>query len=158
MKKFDLSSWPILIVSDKINALSDEGCWLQELIKQLETQQDCSIIMSVTYSDAVDIVYSREDLGAILIDWDLQSIGRGHSKTIMRSNRFANAAEPQNKSAPPICWHLSGKEIITYLYYSWIDRGFCGRHSRCNFYTDQRYGMETYRYFTISVGTYRCGM
>ncbi len=122
MKKFDLSSWPILIVSDKINALSDEGCWLQELIKQLETQQDCSIIMSVTYSDAVDIVYSREDLGTILIDWDLQSIGRGHSKTIMRNNRFANASDPQNKSAADLLAFIRerNKQIPVLLM---IDRG-----------------------------------
>lgn len=102
MKKFDLSSWPILIVSDKINSLNDEGRWLQELIKQLETQQDCSVILSVTYSDAIDIVFSREDLGTILIDWDLQAIGRGHSKTIMKNNRFANAFEHKNKSAADV--------------------------------------------------------
>jgi len=71
MKKFDLSSWPVLIVSGQVHRENDEGARLREIIDNLETQQDCSVIISLTYHDADEIFQSRTDPGAVLVDWDI---------------------------------------------------------------------------------------
>ena len=65
--------WPILIVSGQFNELSDEGFRLDSLVKELKDVQLCSVIPSYTYHDAKEIIISRSDLGAIVIDWDLQN-------------------------------------------------------------------------------------
>lgn len=80
MKKLDKSSWPVLLISDQLPMQNDEGCWLREITAVLEKQQGCSVIVSYTYSDAHDVVFSREDLGTIVIDWDLKEMGRLHKK------------------------------------------------------------------------------
>lgn len=80
MEKLDKSSWPVLLISDQLPMQNDEGCWLREITTVLEKQQECSVIVSYTYSDAHDVVFSREDLGTIVIDWDLKEIGRLHKK------------------------------------------------------------------------------
>ena len=76
MRKVDKSSWPILIVSDQLGLKSDSGLWLDRLDGQLRQQQDCSTILSSSYTDACDIIRSREDLGTIVIDWDLKNEGK----------------------------------------------------------------------------------
>ncbi len=72
MKKIDKASWPILIVSDQIGMKNDSGIWLDRIAEKLVKDQDCSIIYSSSYTDACDIVRSREDLGTVLMDWDLK--------------------------------------------------------------------------------------
>jgi arginine decarboxylase len=79
MKKFDLSSWPVLIVSGQVHQENDEGSRLREIIDSLETQQGCSVIISLTYHDADDVFQSRTDPGAVLVDWDIS----GGLKTAM---------------------------------------------------------------------------
>ncbi|UCH95082.1 MAG: hypothetical protein JSV88_33180 [Candidatus Aminicenantes bacterium] len=71
MKKFDLSSWPILIVSGQVHQENDEGARLREVITHLTEDQDCSIIISLTYNDAYEVFQSRTDLGTVLVDWDI---------------------------------------------------------------------------------------
>jgi len=80
MKKIDISSWPVLLVSDQIQLQNDEGAWLREVVKDLTEQQNCSVMLSYAYSDAHDIVHAREDLGTIVIDWDLTEVGRWRKK------------------------------------------------------------------------------
>jgi arginine decarboxylase len=74
MKKFDLSSWPVLIVSNQVHQENDEGARLREIIANLETQQDCSVIISLTILDANEVFHSRTDLGAVLVDWDVPEV------------------------------------------------------------------------------------
>ncbi|MCX6579304.1 MAG: hypothetical protein NT166_03900 [Candidatus Aminicenantes bacterium] len=71
MKKFDTSSWPILIISGQVNEKNDEGFRLRELIEQLTKEQDCRVIISLTYHDGNEIFLSRTDLGAVVVDWDM---------------------------------------------------------------------------------------
>ncbi|MBU1052566.1 MAG: hypothetical protein KKC46_01915 [Proteobacteria bacterium] len=80
MKKIDKSSWPVLFVTDQINQKNDESAWLKELQEQLTREQDCSYILSTSFGDAHDIVFSREDLGAIVLDYNLADAGRLHRK------------------------------------------------------------------------------
>lgn len=74
MKKFDLSSWPVLIVSNQVHLENDEGSRLRELIDNLQTQQDCSVIISLTILDANEVFHSRTDLGAVMVDWDVPEV------------------------------------------------------------------------------------
>ena len=64
--------WPVLIVSGQFEALNDEGYRLRELEKQLTQVQNCSVISSFSYEDAIEVFVSRADIGAVVIDWDIQ--------------------------------------------------------------------------------------
>jgi arginine decarboxylase len=94
MEKLDKSAWPALIVSDRLNKETDEGCWLREIVTALEEEQDCSVLVSFAYGDAHDLIFTREDLGAIVIDWDLEDIGRMHKK-----NAIPEVELNQNRNA-----------------------------------------------------------
>lgn len=96
MGKTKRSFWPILLVSDKINSQEDEGNWLRRMIYHLEAEQDCTVIQSASYSDAIDMVYSREDLGLILLDWDLKDKGREHTKAQIVENVLSRSVEQKN--------------------------------------------------------------
>ena len=109
MKKIDKSSWPILFVTDQINQKNDEGAWLRELLEQLIREQNCSSIFSTSYGDAHDIIFSREDLGAIVIDYNLSEAGRFHSKNyhqgmennhVLLSNILIDFIRTRNQSIP----------------------------------------------------------
>lgn len=63
--------WPVLIVSGQFHDATDEGFRLNELVEELEEVQECSVIPSFTYEDSQEIFMSRNDLGAVVIDWDL---------------------------------------------------------------------------------------
>ncbi len=63
--------WPILIVSGQFHAKNDEGFRLRELVQNLKETQHCAVLPSYSYEDAIEIVVSRADLGAIVIDWDI---------------------------------------------------------------------------------------
>jgi lysine decarboxylase/arginine decarboxylase len=69
--KLDKREWPVLIVSSQFEAYSDEGSRLRELITQLTEVQECAVLTSLSYEDALHVFFSRADLGALVIDWDI---------------------------------------------------------------------------------------
>lgn len=69
--KLTKNQWPVLIVSGQFEAVNDEGYRLRELIDELEDVQECSVLESFNYEDAIDIIISRADLSAVVIDWDI---------------------------------------------------------------------------------------
>jgi len=93
MQKICKASWPVLFVSDKLQLKTDEGIWLREIIESLTKDQDCSVVLSYTYGDAGDIIYSREDLGTVVLDWDMEELGRLHKKNmnLMEMSKVTNA-------------------------------------------------------------------
>jgi lysine decarboxylase/arginine decarboxylase len=70
--KITKHAWPILIVSGEFESNNDEGFRLRALVEDLEGVQDCSVLPSFSYEDAIEIFISRNDLGAVVIDWDIQ--------------------------------------------------------------------------------------
>jgi lysine decarboxylase/arginine decarboxylase len=66
--------------------------WLQKIIKELGNKQDLRVMLSSTFSDAHELVYSREDLGTIILDWDMKEFGREHQK-----NSYLRAAMLKKK-------------------------------------------------------------
>jgi lysine decarboxylase/arginine decarboxylase len=68
-------------VSDQIQQQSDEGNWLREIVKALTEESGCRAVFCSSYGDAYDVVYSREDLGTIVVDWEIRNFGRVHKKT-----------------------------------------------------------------------------
>ncbi|MGE5340003.1 MAG: Orn/Lys/Arg decarboxylase N-terminal domain-containing protein [Candidatus Omnitrophota bacterium] len=108
MKKFDLSSWPVLIVSGQINEKNDEGTRLRELIANLETQQGCSVTLSLTYHDALEVFQSRTDLGAVLVDWDIDEKFMMASK--LDGEELIDTMRKRNKTIP--IWLLTERLII----------------------------------------------
>ena len=73
-------SWPVLFVSDQMQQQSDEGGWLREIVTTLTESHGCTAIFCSAYGDAHDIIYSREDLGTIIVDWEIRNFGRVHKK------------------------------------------------------------------------------
>ncbi|WP_320008362.1 Orn/Lys/Arg decarboxylase N-terminal domain-containing protein [Maridesulfovibrio sp.] len=63
--------WPVLIVSAQFDAKTDEGLRLRNLEEELTQEQECSVYPSYSYEDAAEIFISRADLGAVVIDWDI---------------------------------------------------------------------------------------
>lgn len=119
MGKLEMASWPVLVVSDQIKEQNDQGMWLREILSDLTEQQDCSILPSCGLGDAHDIVRSREDLGTIVIDWDLSEMGYLHEKNEylknkVESTKFAqvliNFIRKRNKNIPIIL--LTGRISI----------------------------------------------
>ena len=53
--KLNMSAWPILFVSHELNAGNDNGFRLREIIRELESTQECKVIQSFTYEDAAEI-------------------------------------------------------------------------------------------------------
>ena len=70
--KITKREWPVLIVSGQFEAFNDEGFRLRALVEELKTVQGCSVLRSLNYEDAMGVVVSRADLGALVIDWDIQ--------------------------------------------------------------------------------------
>jgi len=95
MGKLEMASWPVLIVSDQIKEENDQGLWLREILRDLTEQQDCSILPSCGLGDAHDIVRSREDLGTIVIDWDLSEMGYLHEKNEYLKDKIKNTRSAQ---------------------------------------------------------------
>ena len=89
--------WPILIVSGQFNELSDEGFRLEKLVKELKEVQLCSVIPSYSYEDAKEIFISRADLGAIVIDWDLEEEFFDYEET---SIELIDEIRERNKNIP----------------------------------------------------------
>ena len=70
--KMTLADWPVLIVSGELSAGNNEGHRLREIIAELRSTSECSVISTATYEDALEIFTSRADIGSIVIDWDLE--------------------------------------------------------------------------------------
>lgn len=98
MKKFDLSSWPVLIVSGQVHRENDEGFRLREIIDNLTEEEGCSVIISLTYHDAYEVFQSRCDIGTVLIDWDIPAEFRMAEKMI-REELVSNI-RTRNKTIP----------------------------------------------------------
>lgn len=77
--KITKHSWPILIVSAQFDADNDEGLRLRELVQELQDVQECAVMPSYSYEDAIEVFISRADLGAVVIDWDIPEED-GHEK------------------------------------------------------------------------------
>jgi len=73
--------WPVLIVSGEFNAQTDEGIMLSELVEELKTVQECSVISSFTYEDAMEVIHSRADIGVVVVDWNLPEEDAGEKST-----------------------------------------------------------------------------
>ena len=119
MGKLEMASWPVLFISDQIQKENDQGLWLREIIQNLTEQQDCAIIPSYALGDAHDIIHSREDLGTIVVDWDLCEVGHLHEKNsylklAAEKSKFAqvliNFIRKRNKTIPIIL--LTGRISI----------------------------------------------
>ena len=95
--KIDKRNWPVLIVSGQFAMQSDEGSRLRELECELKEVQGCDVVRSLCYEDAVDVVHTRADLGAIVMDWDLPLEGVGECstpETLLTAIRERNADIP----------------------------------------------------------------
>jgi len=79
--KITRRQWPVLIVSGEFSAPTDEGFRLAELVEELEDIQECSVIPSLTYEDAMEIVRSRADIGVVVVDWNLPEENPGEKST-----------------------------------------------------------------------------
>ena len=65
------SSWPILIISNQFDTRNDESFRLRELAHELESEHECKIVPCLSYDDAIELLLSRTDFGAVVIDWDI---------------------------------------------------------------------------------------
>jgi lysine decarboxylase/arginine decarboxylase len=119
MGKLEMTSWPVLFISDQIQKENDQGLWLREITQNLTEQQDCAIIPSYALGDAHDIIHSREDLGTIVVDWDLCEVGHLHEKNsylksvaenIKLAQVLINFIRKRNKTIPIIL--LTGRISI----------------------------------------------
>jgi lysine decarboxylase/arginine decarboxylase len=80
MKILGMQSWPVLFISDQLQKQTDEGAWLRDIIRILTEENGCSVMFCSAYGDAHDIIYSHEDLGTIVVDWENKDFGRVHRK------------------------------------------------------------------------------
>ncbi|WP_176013753.1 Orn/Lys/Arg decarboxylase N-terminal domain-containing protein [Victivallis sp. Marseille-Q1083] len=97
--KTEKSQWPILLVSKQLGADNDDAFRLRELIAELENVQDCTVIVSCSYEDALEISVSRADLGTIIIDWDLPLENQLEAMT---PDAFVAAIRQRNRTIPLI--------------------------------------------------------
>lgn len=95
--KITRHQWPVLIVSGQFHEKTDEGFRLSELVEELEEVQDCSVIPSFTYEDAMEVKRSRADLGAVVVDWNIPEEDATEKSTaceLVRKIRDRNATLP----------------------------------------------------------------
>jgi CheY-like chemotaxis protein len=97
--KITKRTWPILIVSRQFDAPTDEGQRLRALEEELDQVQLCSVLTSQSYEDAAEIVASRADLGAIVIDWDIQ---KEDADELMAPDALLDEIRHRNRSIPVI--------------------------------------------------------
>jgi lysine decarboxylase/arginine decarboxylase len=104
MKNLNKSSWPVLWVSDQLDAKNDQGRWTSLVIDKLAGDLGCSVIPSYTYGDAHEIIFSREDLGAVIIDRDLQDMGEVQFKakeSLKVYSNYMTRLKAKNSASPP---------------------------------------------------------
>jgi len=90
-------AWPVMIVSGQFDASNDEGFRLRELVENLDEVQECSVLPSFSYEDAIEIFTSRADLGAVVIDWDIQGEECGEK---MAPEILLDKVRERNKTIP----------------------------------------------------------
>ncbi|OHD20258.1 MAG: hypothetical protein A2Y38_09995 [Spirochaetes bacterium GWB1_59_5] len=105
MKTLGKQSWPVLFVSDQLQKQTDEGAWLRDIVKTLTEENGCTAMFCSAYGDAHDIIYSHEDLGTIVVDWENTDFGRVHRKNedLRDGNsgaRFVDYIRSRNSSLP----------------------------------------------------------
>jgi len=113
--KITKHTWPVLIVSGQFEMLNDEGLRLRELEEELTDSQECTVIPSYNYEDAIEIFNSRADLGAVVIDWDLPE---EDSNEKMPPEVLLDAIRLRNKQIPVLLLtdRLSIEKIPTHVY------------------------------------------
>ncbi len=95
--KITKSSWPILIVSQDFTRITDDGFRINEIADQLEEVQDCKVIRSFRYEDALELFESRADLGCIIVDWELPEEDKSEA---MKPGKFISRLRERNKTIP----------------------------------------------------------
>lgn len=105
MKTLGKRSWPVLFVSEQIQQESDEGHWLRQIVKALTEGCGCEAVFCSAFGDAYDIIYSREDLGTVVVDWEIRNFGRVHKKNEGFSGdhtgaRFIEYVRQRNRDLP----------------------------------------------------------
>ncbi len=73
MRNLERKDWPVLFVDDQIGADNVEGDVLAEIIQILENEKECATLSARTYEDGIGLLYSRSDIGCLLVDWDIAS-------------------------------------------------------------------------------------
>jgi lysine decarboxylase/arginine decarboxylase len=74
-------------------------------VKTLTEGNGCAALFCSAYSDAHDIIYSHEDLGTIVVDWENTDFGRVHRKNEdlhagHAGARFVDYIRRRNKGIP----------------------------------------------------------
>lgn len=95
--KITKHTWPILIVSGQFESINDEGFRLRELVKELEEVQECSVLKSFSYEDAIEIFISRADLGAVVVDWDIKE---ENPEELIKPETLLETVRKRNKKIP----------------------------------------------------------
>ena len=95
--KITKHEWPVVVVSGEFDFSSDESFRLNELVDQLEDVQELSVIPSFTYEDAGEIIRSRADIGAIVVDWNLPE--ENHDEEITALD-LIHTIRKRNKKVP----------------------------------------------------------
>ncbi|NCD33003.1 MAG: hypothetical protein EOL87_06225 [Spartobacteria bacterium] len=95
--KITKHTWPILIVSGQFESINDEGFRLRELVKELEEVQECSVLKSFSYEDAIEIFISRADLGAVVVDWDIKE---ENPEELIKPEALLETVRKRNKKIP----------------------------------------------------------
>ena len=67
----DYNKWPVLLISNEINSNTSVGFRIKELVRKLKEEHNCKEILSVSIEDAKEIVFSRADLGLVILDIDI---------------------------------------------------------------------------------------
>jgi len=105
--KMTAKDWPILLISGHWNKEDDDGARLACLVEQLEETQGCSILPSATYWDGAEIFKARNDLGCVIVDWDLKSEG---VNIRMQPESLVSMIRARNKKIPIVL--LTDREQI----------------------------------------------
>lgn len=110
--KITKHQWPVLIVSGQFESANDEGYRLRQLVEELTEVQECSVMQSFRYEDAIEIVVSQADLGAVVIDWDLPDEDPGEN---MAPESLLTEIRRRNKSIPVLLLtdHLAFDKMST---------------------------------------------
>lgn len=88
--------WPVLLVSGQFGMENDDAFRLRELAAELEQAQECSVIPSNSYEDALEVFLSRADLGCVITDWDIPE----ESAEKMYPEAFVKVIRQRNRTIP----------------------------------------------------------
>lgn len=108
MRTLEREDWPILFVDDQIHTDNAEGNVLEEIISILEKEKECAILSARTYKDGIDILYSRADIGCLVVDWDIATEGK--EKLSYSPSEFIRKVREINELLPVLL--MTDKESI----------------------------------------------